>query len=136
MTPEEEAERELRKEIGLSKHAVEDHIKVGPLKDQLWQALISERIKSNQYRESGLRLEAALSRIDYLLGEPNEMEVSGYDVHCDERLVVKKVEEANKLNKKFDRIDLMILQGAVTLNDWSDERKAKIKSIVDKLNES
>ncbi len=39
-----------------------------------------------------MELHRALSRIDYLLGQPNEMEVSDYDVHCDPALVVKRVE--------------------------------------------
>lgn len=36
-------------------------------------------------------LSRALSRIDYLLGPPNHMEVSGYDIHCNEQLVVANV---------------------------------------------
>ncbi len=39
-----------------------------------------------------IEMSRALSRIDYLLGEPNEMEVSGYDLHCDPQLVVDRVE--------------------------------------------
>jgi len=35
---------------------------------------------------------ASLSRIDYICGPPNEMEVSGYDVHCEPELVIKNVE--------------------------------------------
>lgn len=37
------------------------------------------------------RLSAALSRIDYACGEPNEQQCSAYDVHCDEDAVVSNV---------------------------------------------
>lgn len=40
---------------------------------------------------SGLKLQAALSRISYLCGEPNEMECGPYDLHCDEDAVVEQV---------------------------------------------
>ncbi len=33
----------------------------------------------------------ALSRIDYLCGPPNDMEISAYDIHCNEDEVVKRV---------------------------------------------
>ena len=35
-----------------------------------------------------IELNSAISRIDYALGEPNEYEVSGYDVHCNPEPVV------------------------------------------------
>lgn len=38
-------------------------------------------------------LSSALSQIDYACGEPNEMNVSGYDVHCDDASVVRVVTE-------------------------------------------
>jgi uncharacterized protein (DUF1501 family) len=37
------------------------------------------------------RLTAALSAIDYALGEPNEQGLSGYDTHYDEERVVQSV---------------------------------------------
>lgn len=44
---------------------------------------------------------AALSRINYLLGPPNEMECSVYDVYPSEEMVVEDVE---KLIKYLNRI--------------------------------
>jgi len=38
-----------------------------------------------------VRMSEAFSKIDYLCGEPNDMEVSGYDVFCDEGAVVEHV---------------------------------------------
>lgn len=43
---------------------------------------------------SGLKLEAAFSRIDYLCGEPNEQGVSNYDLDYNEDRVVERVRAA------------------------------------------
>ncbi len=42
---------------------------------------------------AGKALSAALSKISYLCGEPNEMEVGPYDMHYDENAVVEQVRE-------------------------------------------
>lgn len=39
-----------------------------------------------------ITLSAALSRIDYTCGEPNDQQMSAYDVHCDEEAVIANVE--------------------------------------------
>lgn len=53
-------------------------------------------------------LSAALSRISYLCGEPNEMECGPYDVHCDESAVVSQVERLTarvaELEKDADQV--------------------------------
>lgn len=41
-----------------------------------------------------LKLQAALSKIDYACGKPNDMEVSDYDVYYDEDAVVENVKRA------------------------------------------
>jgi len=56
-------------------------------------------------------LSAALSRIDYACGEPNEMRMSDYDLHCNEEAVVEHVqtriatlEKANvKLREDYEK---------------------------------
>ncbi len=53
---------------------------------------------------SGEKLCAALSRIDYACEEPNEEEMSGYDLHCDEDAVVANVQ---KLRAERDTLKAM-----------------------------
>jgi len=43
---------------------------------------------------AGIKLSAALSRIDYIIGAPNEYQICQYDADCDEDGVVKRVEKA------------------------------------------
>jgi hypothetical protein len=46
---------------------------------------------------------AALSKISYLCGPPNEMECSMYDVHCNEEEVVKRVAELVEEKRELER---------------------------------
>lgn len=56
-----------------------------------------EALERNKRLTDGCqRLSAALSRIDYLCGEPNEYETSFYDMHMDECAVVTNVETLRK----------------------------------------
>lgn len=64
-----------------------------------WQAAtpLCEKHKPNGGTRGGClicgleNMSRALSRIDYLCGPPNDMEISAYDVHCNEEEVVKRV---------------------------------------------
>ena len=61
-------------------------------RDAAWAARLEAlQAENDRFRAAGRKLEAALSRIDYFCGEPNEMGVSGYDVLCDEDVVIQNV---------------------------------------------
>jgi len=61
----------------------------GKTQDQLDLEKSADRI--TQLKEAIIKMRASLSRIDYLLGPPNETEVSLYDADCDEDRVVEAV---------------------------------------------
>lgn len=52
----------------------------------------------------GERLQASLSRISYVCGDPNEMEVSSYDAHYDEASVVEQVRSLRAQNEAKDAL--------------------------------
>ena len=61
------------------------------------QRLERERNEAREYAErckqGCINLSFAIDRIDYVCGEPNEMEVSDYALHQDEKHVVERVKK-------------------------------------------
>lgn len=54
---------------------------------------------------AGQELQSAISRISYIIGEPNEMEVSSYDLHYDETVVVEAVRhKIQTMQAQLDRL--------------------------------
>jgi hypothetical protein len=99
---------------------------------------------AERLRAACVRLAVALSQIDYACGEPNDMRASGYDVHCDEEIVVRNVEAmrhvleprakyAEKLNDGYAQmaVDRMLaraeaLERIATLTRERDEARAAL----------
>jgi uncharacterized small protein (DUF1192 family) len=73
---------------------IKDAKKLGKFKADIVGERIALLEAENQRLRDGMqKMSAALGRIDYLMGAPNDMEVSGYHLHCDEREVVANVEK-------------------------------------------
>lgn len=71
-----------------------------------------------------VRLEQAMSRIDYLCGDPNEYEVSGYDLHRNEEEVIRQV--ANLKDEAFKHglktaAEFMLKRGVSASKFYHDE---------------
>jgi hypothetical protein len=71
---------------------------------RLERELTAARAERDRMRHGATVYSAALGRIDYLCGEPNEMECSAYDVHKDETAVIKAVEKL-KAERDALRVD-------------------------------
>jgi len=56
-------------------------------------------------RSACIELNSAVSRIDYAFGEPNEMEVSEYDIHADPEAVIRRANE-RVAQRRSDNDDL------------------------------
>lgn len=67
-----------------------------------------------------IKLSAALSRIDYLCGEPNEMQTSGYDVHCNEEAVIRNVE------RTLEDAEMKLTAQLKTAGEWLAAKDAEI----------
>ena len=81
-------------------------------------------------------LSRAISEIDYLIGKPNEMHVSNYDVHQDEAQVVSRVaalqqkyEVAVQALRVFANISVTELTIGNTIQQWAREALARIGKV-------
>ena len=75
-----------------------------------------------------IELSSALSQIDYLCGEPNEMRVSGYDVHCEplavvERVKIKMAELAAEHEMHISNVAYLIQKHDTSLAALAETRK-------------
>jgi hypothetical protein len=71
----------------------------------------------------GESLSSALSRIDYICGTPNDMQCSGYDVHCNEAAVVDAVAD---LRKRYDDALEVIDQCAAVFKNNGQKRMQQL----------
>jgi len=95
-------QRHLRKEQMDHRTFYEGHIVID------LAACVDELEYLERVKEGCVELNAALSRIDYLCGEPNKMEGSEYDVHANPTVVVDRiaalVAEVKRLRRESDLI--------------------------------
>lgn len=103
---------------------------------QLEIELAAMRAKEERLREVCKHLHRALSEIDYVCGEPNEMHLSNYDADFDEKRVVaavkamrERAEKAEHASYGFDRI-------VYAHNDSVAVRNAEIAHLVRELDEA
>lgn len=69
-------------------------------------------------------MSTALSKIGYACEKPNEMEVSAYDVHCDEAEVVKQVQE---LRRQRDELYAIVFKSGRLWTESQRELKERIE---------
>jgi hypothetical protein len=93
------------------------------IKPVVWALHENEEIA--RLREAGEKLEAALSQIDYLCGPPNDMNVAGYDVHCCEDAVVRRVRRLREaLESLLDAADRAMHGQPLSSEEWYAVRDA------------
>lgn len=79
----------------------------GPCLDASHSKRIADLERENERLRECLKSQSTvLSRIDYLCGEPNDMEVSGYDVHCNEDAVLVA---AKKLRANLEAAEALLV---------------------------
>jgi hypothetical protein len=87
---------------------------------RLERELTAARAERDRMRHGATVYSAALGRIDYLCGEPNEMECSAYDVHKDETAVIKAVEKL-KAERDALRVDAERIASLAWPSPFCDE---------------
>src|SRR3990167_7977340 len=83
------------------------------------------KTENERNRQDNTALRAALSRIDYLCGEPNGMEVSPYDAHQSEQAVIETVRDTIELLKADAARLEYLLEAASDINALIADLKAQ-----------
>jgi hypothetical protein len=84
------------------------------------------KTREKQLERGCIELSYAIGRIDYLCDEPNEMEVSEYDVHQNESIVVERI---TKLLEELKSLRRWKSEQLAVETSWDEQKVGKLLNL-------